>query len=210
MPKAKTKQHRHKVEQTELSELKPYEKNPRINTDAVDRVAKSITDHGFTNPIITNKDGVILAGHTRYLAAKKLGLKKVPVLRLNVDNERAYRIADNRTGEFSTWDFDLLVDELVQIKEEGVEIELTGFDADELKRFTSIPELTSGEASLDDLPGVDLTGDGSKPTAKVLLIPVANQRQITHVAKKLGIPIKPYKEIKQTTTLNLWDAPDGK
>lgn len=101
-----------------LTEVKPYEKNPRRNDDAVDAVAASIKEFGFQQPIVVDKDGVIIAGHTRYKAAKKLGLQTVPVVvadKLTDEQVRAYRLADNKTGELAGWDFSLLEVELSEL-----------------------------------------------------------------------------------------------
>lgn len=98
-----------------LNEIKPYEKNPRRNDDAVDAVAASIKEFGFQQPIVVDKDGIIIAGHTRYKAATKLGLKTVPVVvadNLTDEQVKAYRLADNKTGELAEWDFNLLPAEL--------------------------------------------------------------------------------------------------
>ncbi len=98
-----------------LKEIRPYEKNPRNNDAAVDKVANSIKEFGFKSPIIIDKHGVIVAGHTRYKASVKLGLKEVPCIEANDLTEsqiKAYRLADNKTAEFSEWDFSLLEDEL--------------------------------------------------------------------------------------------------
>jgi len=103
------------VEMLPLSEIKPYDKNPRINKDAVDKVAASIKEFGFRSPIIIDKNNVIAAGHTRALAAKKLGLKTVPTLLIDdlTDEQiKAFRLVDNKTHEFAAWDFDLLNIEL--------------------------------------------------------------------------------------------------
>ena len=94
-------------------EITPYEKNPRINDQAVDAVANSIKEFGFRQPIVVDKDNVIIVGHTRWKAAKKLGLKTVPVLvadDLTEDQVKAYRIADNSTGELAEWDMEILAD----------------------------------------------------------------------------------------------------
>ena len=98
-----------------LDEIKPYEKNPRNNDNAVDAVAASIREFGFKVPIIIDKDNVIVAGHTRYKAATKLGLKEVPCIKaddLNEEQIKAFRLADNKVSEQATWDFDLLNEEL--------------------------------------------------------------------------------------------------
>ena len=96
-----------------LKDIHPYEKNPRINDDAVADVANSIRDFGFRAPILVDKDNVIIAGHTRYKAAKKLKLKTAPVVvcdDMTPEQVEAYRIADNSAGSASEWDYDLLGD----------------------------------------------------------------------------------------------------
>ena len=101
-----------------LNEIKPYEKNPRKNDNAVEYVANSIKEFGFKVPIVIDKNGVIVAGHTRYKASKKLGLEKVPCIiadDLTEEQIKAYRLADNKVGEKSEWDFDLLENELSEI-----------------------------------------------------------------------------------------------
>ena len=106
------------IKSVKIKELKPYEKNPRRNDEAVKFVASSIKEFGFKVPIIVDKDMVIIAGHTRYKAAKKLKLKEVPVIMaddLTDEQVKALRLADNKVAERSEWDFDLLTDELTDI-----------------------------------------------------------------------------------------------
>lgn len=108
--------------------LKPYEKNPRKNDGAVEYVANSIEEFGFKVPIVVDKNNVIVAGHTRYKAAKKLGLKEVPVIvanDLSDEQIKAFRLADNKVAEQSEWDFDLLGDELAQILD--IDMDAFGF-----------------------------------------------------------------------------------
>ena len=98
-----------------IDEIKPYEKNPRKNEDSVKYVANSINEFGFKVPIVIDADNVIVAGHTRWKAAKQLGLEKVPCIKaddLSPAQIKAFRLADNKVGEFSQWDMDLLGDEL--------------------------------------------------------------------------------------------------
>lgn len=102
-----------------VEDLTPYENNPRRNEDAVEKVAASIQEFGFKVPIIIDRDGVIIAGHTRLKAATMLGLKTVPVIRaddLTPDQVKAFRLADNKVGEFSMWDLDALEAELATLE----------------------------------------------------------------------------------------------
>lgn len=101
-----------------IKDVKPYEKNPRINDNAVEAVANSIKEFGWRQPIVVDKDNVIIAGHTRWKAAKKLKMKEVPVIvaaDLSEEQVKAYRIADNSTGEIATWDYDLLMPEIADL-----------------------------------------------------------------------------------------------
>lgn len=101
-----------------IEQIRPYEKNPRKNNEAVKYVAESIKQFGFKVPIVIDKEGVIVAGHTRYKASLKLGLKEVPCIvadDLTPEQVKAFRLADNKTSEKSEWDFDLLDSELEDI-----------------------------------------------------------------------------------------------
>lgn len=112
------------------SELVPYERNPRNNDGAVDAVAASIKEFGFKVPIIVDKDGVIVAGHTRLKAAEKLGLEEVPTIAaddLSPEQIKAFRLADNKTAELAGWDFNLLDEELAEI----ATIDMTAFGFEE-------------------------------------------------------------------------------
>jgi DNA modification methylase len=109
-----------------LDELTPYDKNPRYNDEAVPAVAKSIQEFGFKVPIVIDKNNVIVAGHTRYKAAKKLKLENVPVIvadDLSEEQIKAFRLADNKVGEIATWDEGLLTQELESI----LDIDMTDF-----------------------------------------------------------------------------------
>lgn len=105
-----------------LDRIRPYVNNPRINDNAVDAVIHSIEKFGWRQPIVVDAEGTIIVGHTRYKAAKKLGLAEVPVhiaTDLSAEAVKAYRIADNRTGENATWDFDLLPIEIGELHQAG-------------------------------------------------------------------------------------------
>lgn len=117
------------IQYVPIDSITPYEKNPRINDNAVDKVAASIKEFGFKQPIVVDKNGVIIVGHTRLKAAKKLKLKEVPVVYaedLTDEQAKAYRLADNKTNEFSDWDFDLLDLELGEITD--IDMEDFGFE----------------------------------------------------------------------------------
>lgn len=116
-----------KVVNRNINTLKPYEHNPRNNDNAVDAVANSIKEFGFKVPIIIDKDGVIIAGHTRYRASQKLGLTEVPCIvadDLNETQIKAFRIAENKTNDLAEWNDELLADELKDIVGE---IDMTDF-----------------------------------------------------------------------------------
>src|SRR5215469_13635630 len=123
------------VELRRITTIKPYDKNPRLNDQAVDAVAASIREYGFRQPIVVDEQGVIVVGHTRYKAALKLGLAEVPVhvaVGLTKAQLKAYRIADNQTARLSSWDEDKLVLEVLALQAMEFDLNLTGFTADEL------------------------------------------------------------------------------
>lgn len=106
------------IKRVKLTEIRPYERNPRVNDHAVDAVAESIREFGWQQPIVVDSEGVIIAGHTRYKAAEKLKCMDVPVVvadKLTQDQVRAYRLADNKTGEKAEWDMELLEAELAEL-----------------------------------------------------------------------------------------------
>lgn len=127
-----------KIEERDVSTIQPYDNNPRHNEDAVDAVALSIQEFGFRQPIVVDEQGVILVGHTRYKAALKLGMKKVPVhvaVGLSEAQAKAYRIADNQTATLSQWDQDRLPLELAELQKVDFDLSLTGFSSDELMQL---------------------------------------------------------------------------
>lgn len=116
----------------QLSDIKPYPNNPRKNNAAVDAVAESIRQCGYVAPIIVDEGMVILAGHTRYKALKKLEIEKAEVIikaGLTEEQKRKYRLLDNKTNELAEWDFDLLAEELEGLDFGALELDW-GLDAD--------------------------------------------------------------------------------
>lgn len=120
----------------EIDAIRPYERNPRDNRKSIDKVAESIKQFGFLQPIVCDKDGVIIVGHTRYAAAEKLGLSHVPVIYatdLSPEKVKAYRIADNKVGEDSLWDEGLLAVEMEDLMVADIDLMEFGFDDPEVE-----------------------------------------------------------------------------
>jgi ParB-like chromosome segregation protein Spo0J len=134
--------------------IKPYEKNPRVNDAAVDAVAASLRQFGFRQPIVVDQDMVIICGHTRYKASRKLGLKHVPVhvaKDLTPEQVKAYRIADNKTAELAEWYMDLLPIELKDLQAADFDLSVLGFDADELAKLLD-GGIQAGLTDPDEVP----------------------------------------------------------
>jgi len=137
-----------------IDEIRPYENNPRLNDQAVDAVAASLRQFGFRQPIVIDEAGVIIVGHTRWKAAQKLELEKVPVhvaTDLSSAQIKAYRIADNQTATLAEWNYDLLPIELGDLQEMQFDIDLLGFDADQLAALLD-PGLKDGLTDPDEIP----------------------------------------------------------
>jgi len=112
-----------KIREMSVNDVKEYANNARKNDKAVDLVAQSIQKYGFKNPVIVDKNNVIVAGHTRLKAALKLGMETIPVIMaddLTEEQVKAFRLADNKTAELATWDFDRLEQELDAIDDESI------------------------------------------------------------------------------------------
>jgi hypothetical protein len=142
-----------RIELWPIERLIPYERNARTHSDhQIQQIANSIAEFGFTNPILVDTRAGIIAGHARLLAARQLKLQEVPVIilsHLSDAQKRAYIRADNRLALDAGWDDELLRQELQALESEGFDLDLAGFDADELK------ELLEDEAPLieeDDVP----------------------------------------------------------
>ena len=149
-----------------IDSIRPYERNPRKNDAAVDKVAASISEFGFRQPIVVDGRGVIVVGHTRYKAAIKLGLKKVPVhvaADLSAKQVAAYRLADNALNEIASWDMDALPQEVIGLKESGFDINLLGFPEERidqlLEKAGSPPPFVEDEAPPVGTKAVARPGD---------------------------------------------------
>jgi site-specific DNA-methyltransferase (adenine-specific) len=143
------------LETVQIDALIPYARNSRTHSDGqVAQIASSIKEFGFTNPVLIDGGGGIIAGHGRVLAARKLGMSEVPCIRLDHLTEaqkRAYVIADNRLALNSGWDTEMLKVEFADLQELGFDLELTGFDLDEIKELLA-PVGTEGLTDPDDAP----------------------------------------------------------
>lgn len=147
------------VKTVDINSIRGYEFNARIiPQEAIEKVAASIREFGWRQPIVIDEEGVILAGHTRHLAAKHLGLTEVPVhlaVGLTKDQADLYRLMDNRSNQESGWDNDLVTQELADLKGEGYDLSLTGFNANEITTYLS---------DLTDSGDADAMAKAKKPT----------------------------------------------
>jgi DNA modification methylase len=143
-----------KTELWKIDRITPYERNPRINDKAVDAVARSIQEFGFRQPVVVDPDGVIIVGHTRWKAAKQLGLDRVPVhiaKDLSPEQIKAYRIADNKLGELSDWNYELLPLELEDLKASDFDLGLLSFSDEELANVFQT-SMSEGLTDPDEVP----------------------------------------------------------
>lgn len=139
-------------------DLKPYENNPRLNEDAVDLVAASIDEFGFKQPIVVDKDLIIIAGHTRWKAAQKLGLETVPCIQaddLTPAQVKAYRLADNKVAEAAQWDLDALQLELEELDNMDFDMEPFGFETE-----TFDEQIAEDDNFEPELPTAPMTRSG--------------------------------------------------
>jgi len=143
-----------KIETADINTIKPYENNPRkLKDSAIDKVAMSLKEYGFRQPIVVDKDRIIVVGHTRYRASKKLGFKEVPITiadNLTPEQINAYRIADNRTAEESEWDSELLKMEIKDLEVKDFKLDLLGFNEDQLNDM--LFEEKQGLTDEDEVP----------------------------------------------------------
>ena len=210
-----------------LGDIHPYEKNPRNNAPAIDAVAASIKEFGFKVPIIIDKDNVIVAGHTRYKAATKLGYEQVPCIKaddLNEEQIKAFRLADNKVSELAEWDFPLLGEEL-----EGITMDMEQFgfelfgDEEEQEEETSCEEEFDEFEDIEKLDshyGVPYQGNKSRIADIIIsLLPEGNRLvdlfggggAITHCALLSGKWYSQlYNDLNPMITTLFMDAVNGK
>lgn len=174
-----------KIEQWDIEKLIPYAKNSRTHSDEqIAQIAASIKAFGFTNPILVGDDGVIVAGHGRLSAARKLGLSQVPVIvldHLSDTERRALVIADNQLALNAGWNTELLSIEIQELKDLDFDIDLLGFTDEQLEDFVN-------EADSIDMP--DLNSEDRQPIQQMAFIlhddQVAEVKRAIEIAKKMG------------------------
>jgi hypothetical protein len=162
-----------KVAMRPITQVTPYARNPRKNAGAVAKVAGSIKEFGFRQPIVVDEDGVIITGHTRLLAALHLGLSEVPVhvaVGLTPAQAKAYRIADNRVSEEAEWNEELLALEMTDLRALDFDTGLTGFEGDEIAQLLKQSGQSGGEYTEGDTP---------EPPAE----PLTNEGEIIQVGR---------------------------
>jgi DNA modification methylase len=146
------------IEHWPLDRLIPYARNARTHSEnQIAQIAASIREFGFTNPILVDTGDGIIAGHGRLLAARKLNLEKVPVIvldHLTEAQKRAYIIADNKLAENASWDEEALQVELAELQQEGFNLDLIGFDDEELARLLAAQEASEGLTDEDAVPEI--------------------------------------------------------
>jgi len=150
------------LQEIETDKLLPWLDNPRLNDHAVDSVVNSIRSFGFNVPIICDQNMTIIAGHTRWKAAKKLGMKNIPVIfiEMNDAKRRAFSIADNKTAEIADWDFTKLKEVLDKLKSEDINISSLGFSDEEIRRYVLADEEDDNITSnVDNSTTITETGD---------------------------------------------------
>lgn len=131
------------IEYRKINEIKPYKRNPRVNDKAIEYLMNSVKEFGFKVPITIDKDDVIITGHTRYEVAKRLGMDKIPTIKiLDLDDNKikAFRLADNKVGEIAQWDYEKLRQELMELK--TIDKELLGFEEDVEFSWDNIEEIS--------------------------------------------------------------------
>lgn len=173
-----------KVETVSVDKIKPYENNPRNNDDAVDAVANSIKEFGWQQPIVVDNGRVIIAGHTRYKAAKKLGYKEVPIVvadKLTEEQVNAYRLADNKVGELAEWDDAELSEELNKI----LDINMADFGFKDEPISNALDKQEDKYTQKTDIPQYEVTGEKPKESE---LVDTSKRDYLVQEIKKANLP----------------------
>lgn len=170
-------------------DLKPYENNPRNNEGAIEVVANSIKEFGFKVPIVVDKNNVIVAGHTRYLAADTLGLEEVPVIvadDLTPAQIKAFRLADNKTAEKASWDFGKLGDELKELLElDDAKFNMTDFGFGEFELDVLTNDYEPEGFPEDEIEGYEDVGEANLKAFNCVIICLSEEEK-QWLLEKLG------------------------
>ena len=172
-----------KIKVVPIGKVIPYARNPRKNHRAIDKVAASIQEFGWQQPIVIDSESVIVAGHTRYLAAQKLGLKKIPVHfaeGLSKIKIKAYRLMDNRCRDDSEWEKELLKVELEEIKGNGFDLTLAGFEDVEISKL--LEEVEDNESGVLFEQAVQL-----KPPREYIVVMCEDDGEFVQLREEFGL-----------------------
>lgn len=165
--------------QKSIDELTPYEKNPRKNERAIEKVAASIREFGFKVPVVIDRDGVVAAGHTRLKAARLLGLDTIPCIiadDLTEEQIKAFRLADNKTAELADWDFELLDEELADITD--IDMSEFGFDLEDVSEDEDVTDEFEDIEKLESHYGVPYQGNKSRIADIIISLLPEGQRLV--------------------------------
>jgi ParB/RepB/Spo0J family partition protein len=176
-----------KVKIIDIDKICPYTNNPKEHPEKqINKIASSIKNFGFTVPIIIDNQNEIISGHGRYKAAQKLELDKIPCIvrdDLNAAQIKAFRITDNKIAK-SNWDQELLMIELGELEEADINIELTGFDEEEIENLSNVQEMSIEEIE-DLLTDLSLEKTVEKPDWFVIRAPSKNRSEIEQALNKI-------------------------
>tara|TARA_R100000697_G_scaffold70251_1_gene82681 strand:- start:6257 stop:6901 length:645 start_codon:yes stop_codon:yes gene_type:complete len=187
------------VKEIPIDVVKPYENNPRIKEN-IDKVARSIKEFGFLQPIVVDQNNVIVVGHSRYEASKSLNIKNIPVLKVGVGTEqplspekiKAYRIADNKLNEGSNWDYGLLHREFGDLLDVNFDLQKLGFETNELEAIitfdgnTDIYKASEAFEEWNEMPTFE--HDNNKPY-RTLYVHFYTEEQVQKFSKLIDQPI---------------------
>jgi hypothetical protein len=180
-----------KLEYWKIDRLIEYARNPRKNDHAVDRVASVIHEFGFRVPILAKSDGSVIDGHLRIKAARKLNLEKVPVIVCDdmTDTQiKAFRLSVNKVAELADWDAEMLGLELSELREADFDLNLTGFDGDEIELSLNPPEPTNLQKEWKDADMPDYDGS-PKGQGGTIIVHFPTTKDRLEFGKILGVLI---------------------
>lgn len=176
-----------KIIDKNIDELIPYENNPRRNDAAVEYVANSLKEFGWKQPVVIDKDGVIIAGHTRHKAALQLGMKTIPCLMaddLTPEQVKAYRLADNKVAELAGWDFEALEFELADL---DMEFNMSNFGFDFIKDDEYTDDFTLKDGDRDPVQNMTFTfSDDEAEVIKEAISKMKNMRKFAEYDNPLN------------------------